>query len=107
PLRVIRPGIPEELSLLVDKALAREKRDRYANGSEFVAALDASRFGKRTANRAFPFVLAIAAIAVVIAGALIMTWSRRDTPVAQAPATKPTVAEPLSSDSIARELYRV
>src|SRR6185503_10171116 len=32
PLRILRPGFPEDLSFVVDKALAREKSERYANG---------------------------------------------------------------------------
>lgn len=109
PLRIVRPGIPEDLSLVLDKALAREKSERIANGAEFVAALDEYGHGSRIAgwrSRTVQLAAAIALIAVVVVGGAMM-WSRRDSPVALSPSARPATAEPLSSDSVAREIYKI
>jgi tRNA A-37 threonylcarbamoyl transferase component Bud32/tetratricopeptide (TPR) repeat protein len=109
PLRIVRPGIPEELSQVIDKSLAREKSERYANGADFVTALDGYRGSSilRLGRRRTVLVTAIAIAAVVLAGAAMMLLSRREPTVASPPSAQPTTAEPLSSDSVARELYRV
>ena len=110
PLRILRPGISEELSEVVDKALAREKSDRYASGADLVVALDQYRGKSRILpgrGRTVQLVAAAAVVAVVLAGAAMMMWSRRDTPVASRLSAQPRSDEPLSSDSVARELFRI
>ena len=110
PLRILRPDIPEDLGFVLDKALAREKSERITNGAEFVAALDQYRGGSLTRlgrKRTVQLVGAIALVAIVLAGGVLMMWSRRDATVARSLPAKPTTTEALSSDSTARELYKI
>jgi serine/threonine protein kinase len=47
----INPLIPAEFSAIVMKALAKEKRERWQNAREFLAALDASHLGHASEHR--------------------------------------------------------
>jgi tetratricopeptide (TPR) repeat protein len=110
PLRIVRPDVAEDLGLVIEKSLAREKSQRYANGADLVAALDGYRGGsllRLDRKRKVQLVAAIALVAVIIGGAAMFVLSRRDTSVAAAPAPKPAAAEALSSDSTAREIYKI
>lgn len=111
PLRITRPDSSEDLSSIVDKALAREKRDRYANGAELVAAIDGYRSGSRMLmgrNRTIlPALGAVLALLVLLAGAAMVMSPRRDSRARTASPARPAPGEPLSADSAARELYRI
>jgi serine/threonine protein kinase len=110
PLKILRPGFPDDLNTVIDKSLAREKSGRYANGSELVAALDAYRGGRLSragGKRTVQLVLGIAVVAVILAGTAMMMWNQRDTPIVASAPAKPSVKEPLSSDSTAREIYKI
>jgi tetratricopeptide (TPR) repeat protein/predicted Ser/Thr protein kinase len=39
PLRVLRPELPQELDVIIQRALAKDKHRRYASGSELLLAL--------------------------------------------------------------------
>ena len=110
PLRIVRPGIPEDLELVVSKALAREKTERYANASQLVAALDLYRAGTRSLfgrRRTIELALGVAFVAIVLAGAAMMILSRRDPRIVSSVPAESIKTERLSTDSIARELFKV
>jgi hypothetical protein len=51
-LRVIRPAVPLDVQIAVERALAKVPADRYATAGEFVAALEAGAVSTRQAPRA-------------------------------------------------------
>jgi serine/threonine protein kinase len=110
PLRALRLDVSEDLERIVEKALAREKTDRYANASALAEALDSYRAGRRPRiDRKHLLRIAgvgIAAAIVIALGARMMS-SQRDTPAASPAAARPMSSERLSSDSTARELYKI
>ena len=110
PLRSLRLDVSEDLERIVDKALAREKSDRYPNASALAEALDSYRAARRPRidrKHILRFAGIGLAAAIVIAVVAVMMPSERDTPVAPPAAARPVSSERLSSDSTARELYRI
>ena len=110
PLRSLRLDVPEDLERIVDKALARDKSDRYANGSELVEALDSYRAGRgpRIDRKQVIRIGAIVVAAVLVIVAVTMVMSQRpEPPVARAARPAEINSERLSSDSAARELYKI
>ena len=79
PLRVVRDTVPEEVSRVVTKALAKTPADRFGTSVEFIDAVEAgfdARPKARSLRRLLPFmaVVATAVAAVVIA---ILASSRK------------------------------
>ena len=88
PLRVVRSTVPEALSQVVERALAKVPADRFATGAEFAATLMAppavSPRRRLRAITAVPILLAVAALAT-------LAGRRLFTPVRLAPPTPSSV----------------
>ena len=79
-----RPDVPSRLASLVMRCLEKDPARRPASAGELLESLDAvstpSETTARPRRRALPLVVAGAALALVAAGALAVTLSRRSTP---------------------------
>jgi tRNA A-37 threonylcarbamoyl transferase component Bud32 len=108
PLRVARPDIPEDVELIVDQALARDKSMRFATAADLAGALDRYRTGENLPPRRRRHITTLAIIAVIaivtIGGGAMIVKSRREPSVSKAVVAR---AAQLSQDSTARELYRL
>ena len=107
PLEQLRKDVPAGLERVVDKALARDREDRFSSAPEFAAALDDLHVARngRTAGRLksrWPVVAGIAAILVAVPAVMLL---RSDTAAGPVPITASNPR--LSPDSVARELYRM
>ncbi len=84
---IIAPGVPRELSEIVSRALDRDRGRRYANAGEMASALDeflqpaATSTSLRVKAGGRRRALAIAAAAIVVAGALGTWWVWQSTGV--------------------------
>jgi tetratricopeptide (TPR) repeat protein len=109
PLRDSRPDVPESIERIVDKAIARNPDDRFASATELAEALDTYRTAPIAAspreNRRTRL-MAAAGAAVILAIAAVAFFSQRPTG-SDAAAAPETRGPRLSSDSAARELYRL
>jgi len=84
PLAAARPELPRAFCEVIDRALAREKTDRWASGVELLAALEGAA---RPPVRRWP---AFAAIGVVVAaGAGLLAVVARGRPATTSPAGGP------------------
>ena len=113
PLPKVRPPIPGEVAAIVDKALSNDKHDRFANGTTFAEAIAniprankveirAHYVGDRPGWRRKTFAgPAIGILALVAVGAAVL-WNGRSDRASPSSLRRAT----MSSDSIARELYR-
>jgi tetratricopeptide (TPR) repeat protein/tRNA A-37 threonylcarbamoyl transferase component Bud32 len=107
-LREVRPEIPEHVEHIVDKALARDKSNRFANAAEFADALEEYRTWNVMPVRKVPRstgllrMAIIITLIVVVAGGIIVRWQRGRSP-AESRRPRRTV---LSADSIARDFYQ-
>ena len=105
PIRLTQPEVPEEVEQIVLKSLARNKEDRFANASDFASALEGMRTVTlprgSTRRRTYPVMIAIAAIAIAAIAALWKTGRGGESSGASGPRRAV-----MSSDSLARELYR-
>jgi serine/threonine protein kinase/Tfp pilus assembly protein PilF len=110
PITQSRPDVPEELDAIVNKALARSPDDRYANATELAEALDTFRTAptiRVERNEKPRWTLAVAAIAIVAFLAIAVYFSNRGV-VSAPPKVAALESTPrLSTDSAARELYRL
>ncbi len=96
PLARARPGAPPWLSAIVERCLERDPRDRYVDGGEVAAALEAGPAGYEAARRKPP-VVAIALFALAIAagaGAYALMPEKKTTTVPPpVPQLRPDAAE--------------
>jgi hypothetical protein len=77
PVARARPGTPAWFAATVDRALARDPRQRYADGAALLAALRAREAGRAPARRRkVAAVLATAALSllVIAGGVALATW---------------------------------
>jgi hypothetical protein len=96
-LRVVRPSVPEAVDAAVAKALDKTPADRFASAGEFARALDvrtvtASVTGATTAptavvpssrpRRRLGIALAVALLAILVAGGAYVVAARRPAPAA-------------------------
>ncbi len=108
-MRAIRPDIPEEVERIVEKALAREPAYRFGTATELASALDGFRTQEGEANtrkRRISSLALIATIAIVVLAGGMLLWSQRNGNVSKVSASPTATAPRLSSDSVARELFR-
>lgn len=111
-LRNTNAEISEGVEQIVNKALAREPADRFASATELADALDAYRTGP-TATAAAPKrrvsrMAVVAGIAAVVLAAAVAVASRNESGAPAPPPSRTTPKTPrLSSDSVARELFRL
>jgi serine/threonine protein kinase/Tfp pilus assembly protein PilF len=97
PLHEIRPDVPANIEAAVHKAIARDKADRFANASDLAMALEGKPYAAARPRRGAYVALAVVFFAVFTT----FIATRKDSP------DTPGVRRAgLSSDSIARELYR-
>ena len=106
PLTESRPDVPESIERLIDKAIARNPDDRFASATELAEALDNYRTVPIAAapakTRKKGLVIAGSVVAILaIAGAILLPGR------SSGPAKSETRAPRLSTDSTARELYRL
>jgi tRNA A-37 threonylcarbamoyl transferase component Bud32/tetratricopeptide (TPR) repeat protein len=112
-LKDARPDVPEQIEQVVATALSRNPADRFENGAQMAAALDAYRTGSGEARRRPSMrrvgLAAAAGIAIVAAIVMALVISRRDASVASPAATRLQASSQvqLSRDSVANELYRL
>jgi tRNA A-37 threonylcarbamoyl transferase component Bud32/tetratricopeptide (TPR) repeat protein len=102
PIQSIRNDVPDNVEYVVMKAIARDRDDRFANASDLAAALDGARSGAIIVSRKKhlkrkPVIIAVAVVAIAVAGAYMM-W--------KSPAASGLQRAGMSKDSVARELYR-
>jgi tetratricopeptide (TPR) repeat protein len=69
PLRKLRPDCPEPLERIVRKAMAKEKKERFATAAEFAGALESWLDGSFQRRSAFRRVAALLAVAAILLGA--------------------------------------
>ncbi|HVF39309.1 MAG TPA: protein kinase [Gemmatimonadaceae bacterium] len=112
PLRMMRPEVPDDLERIVDTALARDKESRFPNAAELANALGRLRTGEaapaRQSKKHLPYIAVATGIAAVAATVTLATSTSDRAQRASASAPVTTSATPrLSTDSIARDLYRL
>lgn len=105
PIAAVRNDVPMDVETIVMKALARDRENRFANASEFASALEQDRTAIRSRGsrrrRRYPV---LTGIAVMLIAALAAFWKMNESAgSSSAPAPRRAV---MSSDSVARELYR-
>jgi len=117
PMREALPSVPRAVSSVLDRALAFDKEQRYANAREMKAALDAARRGigeperapiaspaRARRSRAWP-IGAVAGVTILVVGGAVAVARRSMAPhaetpaglVATAPDTAPSSAQTSSS----------
>ncbi|HEY0241330.1 MAG TPA: protein kinase [Gemmatimonadaceae bacterium] len=106
PLRDSRPDVPENIERIIDKAVARNPDVRFSSATELAEALETYRTAEIPVspprNRKTGLAVAAGVVAILaIAGSMLLPG---DTSAPAAPAAR---APKLSSDSAARELYRL
>jgi len=99
PIATKVPGVPPGLAAAIQKAMAKEPSERFANMTEFAAMIDASGppaapAPRRATRRRIPVAAYVAAAAVVVVGAAFaLTRTRGPAPVPPpAPVMPPPVA---------------
>ncbi len=92
PLKSLCPELPGDLARIIEKAMARELRDRYSTMDDLVTALAAYRDGKSSpgpAGRWTGWLLAVAfGVAVALGGGWWLSQQRKEPP----PSPKPLPA---------------